>query len=223
MRGNIYFNDTKNPSLRMINGISAYVRQDDNFLLSHLTVRETLQYAAELKMDHTLTKQQKHRKVEDIVDLLGLRECVDVIIGNDAVKGCSGGQRRRVSIGIQLVTEPACLFLDEPTTGLDALTAKAVVLTLKRIAASGRTVVCTIHQPRADIWHVFDNVVLLVTGGCAAYSGRADEVVEYFEDAGHVAPAFINVPGMYKQWKSCDGSNELCPTDSFLWSSRFHS
>lgn len=195
MQGNIYFNDTRNPSLRMINGVSAYVRQDDNFLLSHLTVRETLQYAAELKMDHNLTKKQKHSKVEDIIDLLGLRECSNVIIGNDAVKGCSGGQRRRVSIGIQLVTEPACLFLDEPTTGLDALTAKVVILTLKQIAASGRTVVCTIHQPRADIWHVFDNVVLLVTGGCAAYSGRADKVVEYFEDAGHVAPAFTNVPG----------------------------
>ncbi|KAG0031880.1 hypothetical protein BGZ81_000393 [Podila clonocystis] len=194
MKGDIYFNDTKNPSLRMISGVSAYVRQDDNFLLSHLTVRETLQYAAELKVDSSLTKKQKHSKVEDIIDLLGLRECADVIIGNDSVKGCSGGQRRRVSIGMQLVTEPACLFLDEPTTGLDALTAKAVVLTLKQIAASGRTVVCTIHQPRADIWHVFDNVVLLVTGGCAAYSGRADKVVEYFEDAGHVAPVFTNVP-----------------------------
>ncbi|KAF8935246.1 hypothetical protein BGZ52_000404 [Haplosporangium bisporale] len=194
MKGGIYFNDSKNPSLRTINGVCSYVRQDDNFLLSHLTVRETLQYAAELRMDGDLTKQQKHSKVEDIIDLLGLRDCADVIIGSSAVKGCSGGQRRRVSIGIQLVTEPACLFLDEPTTGLDALTAKAVVLTLKQIAASGRTVVCTIHQPRADIWHVFDNVVLLVTGGCAAYSGRADKVVEYFEDAGHVAPAFTNIP-----------------------------
>ncbi|KAF9557553.1 hypothetical protein EC968_007605, partial [Mortierella alpina] len=194
MKGAIYFNDTKNPSLRLINGVSSYVRQDDNFLLSHLTVRETLQYAAELRMDSSISKADKFAKVEDIIDLLGLRDCADVIIGSAAVKGCSGGQRRRVSIGIQLVTEPACLFLDEPTSGLDALTAKAVVLTLKRIAASGRTVVCTIHQPRADIWHVFDNVVLLVTGGCAAYSGRADKVVEYFEGDGYVAPAFTNVP-----------------------------
>ena len=92
MKGNIYFNNTKNPSLRMIHGIFAYVRQDDNFLLPHLTVQETLQYAAELKMDHTLTKQQKHRKVEDII---GLRDCADVIIGNDAVKGCSDDRRRR--------------------------------------------------------------------------------------------------------------------------------
>ncbi|KAF9307888.1 hypothetical protein BG003_011923 [Podila horticola] len=198
IKGAIYFNDTKNPSLQMINCVSAYVRQDDNFLLSHLTVRETLQYAAELKMDHNLNKQQKHSKVDDNIDLFGLRECADVIIGNDAVKGCSGGQRRRVSIGMQLVTEPACLFLDEPTTGLDALTAKAVVLTLKQIADSGRTVVCTIHQPRADIWNVFDNIVLLVTGGRAAYSGRADSVVDYFKDADHVAPAFTNVPARAK-------------------------
>ncbi|KAI7822566.1 P-loop containing nucleoside triphosphate hydrolase protein [Gamsiella multidivaricata] len=194
IKGSIFYNDTRNPSLRMINGVSSYVRQDDNFLLSHLTVRETLQYAAELRMDSSMSKADKYAKVEDIIELLGLRECADVIVGSSAVKGCSGGQRRRVSIGIQLVTEPACLFLDEPTSGLDALTAKAVVLTLKQIAASGRTVVCTIHQPRADIWHVFDNVVLLVTGGCAAYSGRADRVVEYFEDAGHVAPMFTNVP-----------------------------
>ncbi|KAK3832123.1 MAG: P-loop containing nucleoside triphosphate hydrolase protein [Linnemannia elongata] len=194
MTGAIYYNDTKNPSLRTTNAVTSYVRQDDNFLLSHLTVRETLQYAAELQMDESISRADKYAKVEDIIDLLGLRECADVIIGSAAVKGCSGGQRRRVSIGIQLVTEPSCLFLDEPTSGLDALTAKAVVLTLKEIAASGRTVICTIHQPRADIWHVFDNVVLLVTGGYAAYSGRADKVVDYFEEAGHVAPAFTNIP-----------------------------
>ncbi|KAF9435714.1 hypothetical protein BGZ76_005679 [Entomortierella beljakovae] len=192
--GAIYFNDSKNPSLKMINGVSSYVRQDDNYLLSHLTVRETLQYAADLRMDNSIPKATKYAKVEEIIDLLGLRDCADVIVGNSYVKGCSGGQRRRVSIGIQLVTEPACLFLDEPTSGLDALTAKAVVLTLKQIANSGRTVICTIHQPRADIWHVFDNVVLLVTGGCAAYSGRADKVVEYFEDAGHIAPPLTNIP-----------------------------
>ncbi|KAF9275258.1 hypothetical protein BGZ88_002444 [Linnemannia elongata] len=194
MTGSIYYNDTKNPSLRMINSISSYVRQDDHFLLSHLTVRETLQFAAELRMESSVSKADKYAKVEDIIDLIGLRECANVIVGNSAVKGCSGGQRRRVSIGIQLVTEPACLILDEPTSGLDALTAKAVVLTLKRIAASGRTVVCTIHQPRADIWQMFDNVVLLVTGGRVAYSGRVDKVVEYFADAGYVVPMFTNVP-----------------------------
>ncbi|KAG0316232.1 hypothetical protein BGZ99_007005 [Dissophora globulifera] len=194
MTGSIYYNNTKNPSLQMINSVSSYVRQNDDHLLSHLTVRETLRFAAELRMGGSMSRADKYARVEDIVDLIGLRECADVIVGNSAVKGCSGGQRRRVSIGIQLVTEPACLFLDEPTSGLDSLTAKAVVLTLKRIAASGRTVVCTIHQPRADIWQTFDNVVLLVAGGRAAYSGRADKVVEYFAEAGHVVPTFTNVP-----------------------------
>ncbi|KAG0293756.1 hypothetical protein BGZ96_002339 [Linnemannia gamsii] len=194
VKGDIYFNDSKNSSLRAINAVTSYVRQDDNFLLSYLTVRETLQYAAELQMDESIPRAGKYAKVEDLIDLLGLRECADVLIGNHDVKGCSGGQRRRVSIGVKLVTEPSCLFLDEPTSGLDALTAKAVVLTLKQIAASGRTVICTIHQPRTDIWHVFDNVVLLVMGGRAVYSGRADRVVDYFAEAGHIAPAFTNVP-----------------------------
>ncbi|KAG0282768.1 hypothetical protein BGZ98_006609, partial [Dissophora globulifera] len=120
--GSIYFNDTRNPSLQTINGVSSYVRQDDKVLLSHLTVRETLRYAADLQMSCSISEMDRYAKVEDIIDLLGLRECADVIIGNDAIKGCSGGQRRRVSIGMQLFTEPACLFLDEPTTGLDALT-----------------------------------------------------------------------------------------------------
>jgi ABC-type multidrug transport system ATPase subunit len=75
-------------------------------------------------MDSSMTREDMYAKVEVIIDLLGLRECADVIVGNSAVRGCSGGQRRRVSIGIQLVTEPACLFLDEPTSGLDAMTGK---------------------------------------------------------------------------------------------------
>lgn len=74
---------------------------------------------------------------------------------------------------------------------------------MKKIAATGRTVICTIHQPRADIWHVFDNVVLLVTGGRAAYTGRADGILEYLQEAGHVAPPFTNLPGTWKSRKMC--------------------
>lgn len=112
-----------------------------------------------------------------------------------------GGIRRGRYVTCERISRPYTSWLTNsfhfyvPLTLGSTHIAKVVVLTLKRIAASGRTVVCTIHQPRADIWHVFDNVVLLVTGGCAAYSGRADKVVEYFEGAGHVAPAFTNIPG----------------------------
>lgn len=131
MTGSIYYNDTRNPSLRTVNGVSSYVRQDDSFLLSHLTVRETLQFTAELRMDPSISKADKYAKVEDIIDLIGLRECADTIIGNSAIKGCSGGERHRLSIGIQLATEPACLFLDEPTSGLDALTGEGKATDIK--------------------------------------------------------------------------------------------
>lgn len=87
-------------------------------LMAHLTVRETLRYAAELGMDKSLPRIEKWAKVDEIIDLIGLRECMDVLVGDDETSGISGGQRRRVSIGLQLVNEPACLFLDEPTSGL---------------------------------------------------------------------------------------------------------
>ncbi|KAF9921942.1 hypothetical protein BGZ67_010801, partial [Mortierella alpina] len=116
--GNIYFNGSKNPSMRRINTVCGYVRQDDGMLMAHLTVRETLRYAAELGMEKSLTTAEKWTKVDEIIDLIGLRECMDVLVGDDDTSGISGGQRRRVSIGLQLINEPACLFLDEPTSGL---------------------------------------------------------------------------------------------------------
>ncbi|KAF9272699.1 hypothetical protein BGZ68_002156 [Mortierella alpina] len=192
--GNIYFNGSKNPSMRRINTVCGYVRQDDGMLMAHLTVRETLRYAAELGMAKSLTKFEKWAKVDEIIDLIGLRECMDVLVGDDDTSGISGGQRRRVSVGLQLVYEPACLFLDEPTSGLDALTAKTLVLTLKKIAMAGRTVVCAIHQPRIDIWNEFDNVLLLMTGGRLAYAGKACDALAYFEQAGHAPPEQTNAP-----------------------------
>lgn len=192
--GDIYFNSTRNPTLHQINTVCSYVRQGDSFLMSHLTVRETLCYAAELGMGPTLSKHERHAKVEEILDLIGLRECADVMVGSAENSGISGGQRRRVSIGMQLVIEPTCLFLDEPTSGLDAVTAMSVVQTLKKVAACGRTVVCTIHQPRYDIWKEFDNVVLLLTGGRLAYAGKAGEIIGHFARAGHVVPELANPP-----------------------------
>ncbi|KAG0063772.1 hypothetical protein BGZ89_009639 [Linnemannia elongata] len=192
--GDIYFNRTKNPSIGQINTVSGYVRQGDGMLLTHLTVRETLDYAAELGVGKTLSAIEKRARVEEVIELMGLQECADVMIGNSEKSGCSGGQRRRVSIGMQLVNEPACLFLDEPTSGLDALTALSVMQTLKRIATSGRTVVCTIHQPRVDIWEELDDVILLVSGGRLAYAGRADQAMDHFEHAGHSLPLYTNPP-----------------------------
>ncbi len=104
--------------MRRINTVCGYVRQDDGILMAHLTVRETLRYAAELGMATSLTKIEKWAKVDEIIDLIGLRECMDVLVGDDDTSGISGGQRKRLSIGLQLINKPACLFLDEPTSGL---------------------------------------------------------------------------------------------------------
>ncbi|KAG0380699.1 hypothetical protein BGX24_006032 [Mortierella sp. AD032] len=120
--GDIYFNGTKNPSIGQINTVSGYVRQGDGMLMTHLTVRETLNYAAELGMGKTMSLAQKHARVEEILELMGLQECAEVMVGNSEKSGCSGGQRRRISIAMQLINDPACVFLDEPTSGLDALT-----------------------------------------------------------------------------------------------------
>ncbi|KAG0230494.1 hypothetical protein BGW42_000915 [Actinomortierella wolfii] len=190
--GDIWFNKHKNPSLRKVNSVCAYVRQDDSFLYSHLTVRETLQYAAELSMSPSLTRGEKYAKVESIMELMGLLECADVLVGSEDTKGCSGGQRRRVSIAIQLVLEPSCLVLDEPTTGLDAMTALALVRTLKAIAQSGRTVVCSIHQPRHDIWNEFDSVILLVSEGRLGYAGKRADALTFFEQNGFTLPEHTN-------------------------------
>ncbi|KAK3843317.1 MAG: P-loop containing nucleoside triphosphate hydrolase protein [Linnemannia gamsii] len=192
--GDIYFNGTKNPSMGQINTVSGYVRQGDGMLMTHLTVRETLNYAAELGMGKTMSLAQKHARVEEILELMGLQECAEVMIGNSEKSGCSGGQRRRISIGMQLINEPTCVFLDEPTSGLDALTALSVIQTLKKITVSGRTVVCTIHQPRVDIWDEFDDVLLLVNGGRLAYAGRANQVMDHFERAGYPLPPYTNPP-----------------------------
>ncbi|KAG0210414.1 hypothetical protein BGX28_009323 [Mortierella sp. GBA30] len=192
--GDVYYNGSKNPSMKEVSAVCGYVRQDDGLLMSHLTVRETLRFAAELGMKKSLSRVEKWAKADEILDLIGLQECADVLIGDDDTNGISGGERRRVSIGIELVNEPACLFLDEPTSGLDALTAKTLVLMLKKIASTGRTVVCAIHQPRIDIWNEFDNAFLLMTGGRMAYAGKASETIGYFERAGHALPEHMNPP-----------------------------
>lgn len=147
---------------RGINSIrSAYVMQQD-VLLPTLTVRETLQYSADLRLPPPTTEEERKKVVEEVILELGLKECADTRIGNDIHKGCSGGEKRRTSIGVQLLSNPSVLFLDEPTTGLDATSAFQLVRTLKTLAGKGRTIITTIHQPRSEIWGLFDNCKCLI-------------------------------------------------------------
>ncbi|KAF6818820.1 ABC transporter [Colletotrichum plurivorum] len=172
------------------NARHAYVMQQD-ILLPTLTVRETLQYSADLRLPPPTTTEERRRIVEEVILELGLKECADTRIGNSQHRGCSGGEKRRVSIGVQLLSNPSVVFLDEPTTGLDATSAFQLVRTLKKLASKGRTVITTIHQPRSEIWDLFDNIIILSRGG-PVYSGLAKDCAPWFGGMGFKLPPFVN-------------------------------
>ncbi|KAF2272145.1 ABC transporter-like protein [Westerdykella ornata] len=169
---------------------SAYVIQQD-ILLPTLTIRETLRYAADLRLPASIGKKERRQLVEEVIVELGLKEAADTRIGNSEHRGCSGGEKRRTSIGVQLLSNPSLLWLDEPTTGLDSTSAYQVIRTLRSLARKGRTIIVTIHQPRSEIWDLFDNVILM-TKGSPAYVGSAKECLPYFAKLGHELPPFVN-------------------------------
>ena len=144
----------------MFKSICCYVSQDDNHLLPNLTVYETLSYSARLRLSG-LPREEIEERVSDLISDLGLKNCANTLIGNDFVKGISGGEKRRVSIGIQLLTNPSILLLDEPTSGLDSFTSSTIIELLSRLCLQGKTIILTIHQPRAELFKDFGNVLLL--------------------------------------------------------------
>ncbi len=179
-----------NGSSKLASTRSAYVMQQD-ILLPTLTVRETLLYAAELRLPPPTTSAERRRVVEDVILELSLKECADTRIGNNVHRGCSGGEKRRTSLGVQMLANPSVLFLDEVTTGLDATSAFQLIQTLKTLARKGRTIIVTIHQPRSEIWGLFDRILLL-TGGSPIYSGGVAECLPYFENLGYPLAPFVN-------------------------------
>ncbi|XP_028983263.1 ATP-binding cassette sub-family G member 8 [Betta splendens] len=180
----------------------AHVRQDDR-LLPHLTVRETLVFVAKLRLPARFTQAQRDQRVDDVIAELRLRQCAHTRVGNDYVRGVSGGERRRVSIAVQLLWNPGILILDEPTSGLDSFTAHNLVLTLSRLARGNRLVLLSVHQPRSDIFQLFDLVVLL-SSGSAVYCGAAREMVPYFTGLGYPCPRYCNPSDFYVDLISVD-------------------
>ncbi|XP_057424940.1 ABC transporter G family member 22-like [Lotus japonicus] len=175
--GSITYNDQSyNKFLKSRIG---FVTQDD-VLFPHLTVKETLTYAARLRLPKTFTKEQKEKRALDVIYELGLERCQDTMIGGSFVRGVSGGERKRVCIGNEIIINPSLLFLDEPTSGLDSTTALRIVQMLQDIAEAGKTVVTTIHQPSSRLFHKFDKLILLGKGSLL-YFGKASEAMNYFQ------------------------------------------
>ncbi|KAB1266916.1 ATP-binding cassette sub-family G member 8 [Camelus dromedarius] len=142
-------------------------------------------------------------QVDSVIAELRLRQCADTRVGNVYVRGVSGGERRRVSIAVQLLWNPGILILDEPTSGLDSFTAHNLVKTLSRLARGNRLVLISIHQPRSDIFRLFD-LVLLMTSGTTIYLGAAQHMVQYFTAAGYPCPRYSNPADFYVDLTSID-------------------
>ncbi|CAL9146370.1 ABC transporter G family member 9-like [Musa acuminata AAA Group] len=160
-----------------------FVMQDD-VLYPHLTVTETLVFTALLRLPGTLSRREKAEKAEAVIEELGLTACRDSIIGGPFVRGVSGGERKRVSIGQEMLINPSLLFLDEPTSGLDSTIAGRIVSTLADLAKGGRTVTMTIHQPSSRLFYMFHKILLLSEGN-AIYYGRGSEAMGYFASIGY--------------------------------------
>lgn len=188
LTGDVLVNGAPQPANFKCN--SGYVVQDD-VVMGTLTVRENLQFSAALRLPMTMPNHEKNERINKVIRELGLEKVADSKVGTQFIRGVSGGERKRTSIGMELITDPSILFLDEPTTGLDSSTANAVLLLLKRMSKQGRTIIFSIHQPRYSIFKLFDSLTLLASGKLM-FHGPAQEALEYFSSAGYQCEPYNN-------------------------------
>uniref|UniRef100_A0A6Q2ZLY6 ABC transporter domain-containing protein n=1 Tax=Esox lucius TaxID=8010 RepID=A0A6Q2ZLY6_ESOLU len=170
---------------------SGYVVQDD-ILMGTLSVRENLLFSGNLRLDpRRYSSSEKQHRVNTVIQDLGLQDCAHTKIGTEFLRGVSGGEKKRCSIGMELITSPSLLFLDEPTTGLDSNTANHIITLLHRLSRSGKTIIFSIHQPRYSIFKCFDHLTLMNRGE-VVYAGAACNALGYFADLGYQCEPFNN-------------------------------
>ncbi|XP_028778960.1 ABC transporter G family member 29-like isoform X2 [Neltuma alba] len=164
--------------------ISGYCEQTDVHS-PQVTVYESLIFSAFLRIPKEVSQKEKKKFVEEVMDLVELNNLKDAIVGIPGVTGLSTEQRKRLTIAVELVANPSIIFMDEPTSGLDARAAAIVMRTVRNTVDTGRTVVCTIHQPSIDIFEAFDELLLMKRGGQVIYSGplgrHSQKIIEFFE------------------------------------------
>ncbi|KAL4605794.1 hypothetical protein ACB092_09G055600 [Castanea dentata] len=164
--------------------VSGYCEQND-IHSPNVTVYESVLYSAWLRLSADINTQKRKMFVEEVMELVELTPIRDAIVGLPGVNGLSTEQRKRLTIAVELVANPSIIFMDEPTSGLDARAAAIVMRTVRNTVDTGRTVVCTIHQPSIDIFEAFDELLLLKRGGQVSYAGplgrNSHKLIEYFE------------------------------------------
>ncbi|XP_032584281.1 ATP-binding cassette sub-family G member 4 isoform X3 [Drosophila mojavensis] len=184
--------------------MSSYIAQ--NFeMLSLLTVQETLRVSADLKLPTGTTTLQKQIILDDIIEVLNLHSCRHTL-----VRDISGGEHKRLSIGIELVTNPPIMFFDEPTSGLDSVATYQVMGYLQRLAHNGRIVVCVVHQPSSRLMQLFDDILVLAHGE-VLFAGAQHEMLESFQAAGFSCPQYYN-PADFVLEVGSESSAQRCET-----------
>ncbi|XP_061392278.1 ATP-binding cassette sub-family G member 4-like [Musca vetustissima] len=165
--------------------MSCYITQDDR-LQPLLTVNENMHIAADLKLGPNVSYEEKESRIEDILLMLGLYDHDQTM-----TKRLSGGQKKRLSIAMELINNPTVMFLDEPTTGLDSSSCTKVLELCKMLAQQGRTIICTIHQPTAKLFQIFDQVYVLAAGNCV-YQGSTEKLVPFLQAVDLPCPMYHN-------------------------------
>ncbi|XP_027083196.2 ABC transporter G family member 32 isoform X1 [Coffea arabica] len=164
--------------------VSGYCEQND-IHSPCLTVRESLLFSAWLRLSSRINIKTQRAFVNEVMELVELNSLSGALVGLPGVDGLSTEQRKRLTIAVELVANPSIVFMDEPTSGLDARSAAIVMRTVRNIVDTGRTIVCTIHQPSIDIFESFDELLLMKQGGKLIYAGplgeRSCKLINYFE------------------------------------------
>eukprot|EP00511_Aplanochytrium_stocchinoi_P012552 CAMPEP_0204876000 /NCGR_PEP_ID=MMETSP1348-20121228/47392_1 /ASSEMBLY_ACC=CAM_ASM_000700 /TAXON_ID=215587 /ORGANISM="Aplanochytrium stocchinoi, Strain GSBS06" /LENGTH=635 /DNA_ID=CAMNT_0052032707 /DNA_START=208 /DNA_END=2112 /DNA_ORIENTATION=- len=178
------------------NSLCSYIPQND-VLYPALSPRQSFQYATQLRLPSSTPQSEKDRVVEKLLSDLHLHKCADTPVGSETQRGVSGGEKKRTSIGLELIVNPAIILVDEPTSGLDSKMAEDVVEMLQVIAQKrGRLVLCTIHQPSWKVFERFDKLTLL-NHGHIVYHGAAPLVIDYFNALSFKVPSFENPMDFY--------------------------
>ncbi|KAK2646936.1 hypothetical protein Ddye_022131 [Dipteronia dyeriana] len=164
--------------------ISGYCEQFD-IHSPQITVEESVTFSAWLRLPSNIDSDTKARFVAEVIETIELDDIKDSLVGVPGQSGLSTEQRKRLTIAVELVSNPSIIFMDEPTSGLDARAAAIVMRAVKNVVSTGRTTVCTIHQPSIDVFEAFDELILMKTGGRIIYSGmlghHSSKLIEYFE------------------------------------------